>query len=222
MTLVSGKSFGQENKHNQIWTDVSASLKLSKKLTLTPELGYRTEPGLDLHQAYLRTYFSYRPNKTVKLSAWAAQFNSWRPGMFRGMEVRTSQFVYLFWPRINGFKFEHRFGFDQRMFYLPGYELRKQVHRSRFKIALHSPKFSVFEARRKFYANAGFEILRNMNQGENGLWIDHDWVTAAFGMELNDEVRLEANMLLINCLNPLTYQFEREITVFRLRLKCKL
>jgi hypothetical protein len=128
----------------------------------------------------------------------------------------------LYWPQIGGFKFEHRFGLDQRMFYLPGYELRKTVHRSRYKLGLHTPAFALFGSEKRFYANASFEVLRNMNQAETALLIDHDWVTVVFGARLTENIKLESNVLLINCLDPETLDFEREISVFRLRLKCNL
>jgi hypothetical protein len=214
--------WAQVINHNQVWTDVSASFKATERLIITPETGYRIEPSIQMNQVYFRTYFSYRATDKIKLSVWAAHFNTWRANGQRAMEVRTSQYVYLFWPRIKGFKFEHRFGLDQRMFYHPGYELRKYVHRSRFRLGLHTPRFSMLGSERRFYANGSFEILRNMNQTEVAQWIDHDWITVVFGVELNQRMKLETNVLLINCLDPLTSDFEREITVFRLRLKCKL
>ena len=108
------------------------------------------------------------------------------------------------------------------MFYQPGYELQGHVHRSRVKIGLHTPQFSLFGSQKGFYANAGFELLRNMNQLETRQWFDHDWITAALGYRVTSSVKIEANMLLINGLNPITNEFEREITVYRLRLKYSL
>lgn len=219
ISLLSLRAQGQDNNHNQAWFDISGSIKLSDQLSLIPEVGFRTEPSIDLNQVYFRTYLNFRPHRAIKLSAWAAQFNSWRSDNQRATEVRTSQFVSVYWPRVAGFKFEYRLGLDQRIFFLPGYELRKYVHRSRIKIGLHTPVFSLLKSPKAFYGNGSFEVLRNMNQQEVIQWIDHDWISVTLGYRLSESLKIEANMLLINLLDPVTNDFEREITVYRLRFK---
>ena len=59
------------------------------------------------------------------------------------------------------------------------------------RIGLHSPAFSIIGSGRNFYANASFELLRNMNQKELVQWVDHDWVTVILGYQVNDVIKLE-------------------------------
>jgi hypothetical protein len=87
------------------------------------------------------------------------------------------------------------------------------------RIGLHSPVFAVIGSTKSFYANGSFEVLRNVNQKEITQWIDHDWITATLGYKISEAMKIEANLLLINLLDPITHEFEREITVFRLRFK---
>lgn len=220
--LPASRGNAQNLQHRQAWFDLSLRIKPLKNFSVTPEIGYRTEPGIRLNQVYLRTYLSYQVHKNIKLSVWAAQFNSSKPANQRAIEVRTSQFLTLYWPNIAGFRFAHRLGLDQRFFYLPGYEMSRQVHRSRVRIGLHTPGFGIFGSSKKLYANASFEVLHNINQGETSLWIDHDWITMVLGFRMNENVNIEANILLINLLDPISMEFEREITAFRLRLKGNL
>jgi hypothetical protein len=219
LSLSNSRSQAQNSQHNQAWFDASLKIKPTPKLTVTPEVGYRSEPAIKLNQVYLRTYLTYQVHKNVKLSVWAAHFNSWKPAKQRAIEVRTSQFVSLFWPNVAGFRFEHRLGLDQRLFYFSGYALNKYVHRSRVRLGLHTPNFALLGTSKNFYANASFEVLRNINQSETTQWVDHDWITMVVGFRMNKNLKIEANILMINLFDPIELEFEREITVFRLRLK---
>ena len=215
-TEVSAQKF----RHNQIWLDLTSTFKLTNTLKSNVEIGYRVEPSEKLNQTYFRSMLFYTPQKYIKMSLWVAQYNSRRPEG-SAIELRTSEFLYVSWPSIQGFKFVHRFGLDQRMFYTSGYDLSKYVHRSRYRFGLHSPYFSLFKSKPSYYVKVSFEVLKNINQQDAAIWVDHDWLSLNLGYSVNKKLSLEAHILLIHGFNPITQDFEGEISVMRLRLKFK-
>lgn len=212
-------SLAQEINHNQVWLDATGTIGLSKKLKISPELGYRTEPASGLDQFYLRSYLGYTPHKQVKLNLGVGHFSTYASGNFKVTELRTSEFLTFCWPQVGGFTFEQRLGFDQRMYYQQNYDYFKTVHRSRYRIGINSPTFSVFNSGPIMYSSASFELLSNINKEEVQLWIDHDWITFILGAKISKDVRVEGHVLLINKMNPEIAKFQREISVFRLRVK---
>jgi len=217
--LLPGMSTAQEINHNQVWLDATGAIPLSNKLTVSPELGYRSEPLSNLDQFYLRTYLGYSPHQLVKLNIGVGHFTTLVASDFKVTEIRTSEFLSFCWPQIGGFKVVQRVGLDQRMYYQQDYDYSKTIHRSRYRIGLKSPMFSVLGSGKKLYSSASFELLSNINNEEVQLWIDHDWITIIMGAKISKTVNLEGHVLLINKLDPEMNKFQREISVFRLRLK---
>jgi hypothetical protein len=217
LALASGNGKAQSLTHQQYWIDINPNFTLTNKINLATEIGYRTEPTINIRQTYFRGFLKFDLHDKVKLSVGAAEFVSWRERDFKSTELRLEQYFTIVWPKIGGFKFTHRFGVNQRWFSYPESN-SLFVCRSRYRLGLHSPKFSVLHSSDRFYASASVEFLRNINTYEDGQWFDHEWVTAVVGAEISKRVKLEGHLLLINRNLPESHDFLREASALRLRI----
>ncbi len=211
-------SQAQEKKEFQVWSDFSLSYNLGEKWKVGGDLGYRIIPSSKSQTTYIRPGIVFHPNRIVKFTAGFANFNYLRSAATNSTEIRAFQFVTLSWPQMNGFKFKHRLGLEQRNFFITDIDIYKFVHRFRYYLNFKSPKFNLFAIKSPFFVSGNFELLTNINDSDLGRLFDHHRVTVGVGNLINDKFRIELKYKILSVANPVSKTFINEIDVIRLRL----
>jgi Protein of unknown function (DUF2490) len=218
MLMAHSASKAQSRSEFQIWTDFTPSYKLAEQWEVGGDLGYRIQPSNGGQIAYIRPGITYKANGVVKFTVGIANFNTWGPEVFIKREIRTFQFIYISWPNIAGFKFNHRLGIEQRWFNLPQLNLKEYVNRSRYYLEVKSPEFTLFKLKSPFFVTANLEILRDIGQNELGRLLDHNRYTLGIGSQISKQFRADIRVKLINIVDPTIKNFVREINILRVRL----
>ncbi|MGL1888422.1 MAG: DUF2490 domain-containing protein [Reichenbachiella sp.] len=166
LVLLPFLSKGQEVFTTHLgWTDLTLWYKLNDNLKVGGDMGYRTTfDNFEYHLAYVRPTIRWQPNPLYNLTFAISDFHTLIEGIDLN-EVRLAQEAMLFWPKVGGFKFDHRLRFEERFFYIN--DIKENQYRTRYRLALHPPNFTLFgKDTSPFYSAVTFEAFLNLNNSE--------------------------------------------------------
>jgi uncharacterized protein DUF2490 len=208
----------QSTSKFQVWSDFNPSFKLNENWKIGGDIGYRIEPSTNIQSLYVRPGVNYNPNGIINFTFGVANFNTIRVDKFNTTEFRSFQFIVLKWPNIGGFRFKHRIGLEQRIFFVESIDLNEFSHRARYFFEVKSPNFNLFDIGSPFFAMGNFELLKNVNINEIESLFDHNRYTVGLGNVISDKLRVELRYKIISFADPALKSFVKEIDVLRIRL----
>lgn len=218
IAICLNKAQAQSNSNFQVWSDLNASIKLNEKLDFGGDIGYRIEPSSNDQTIYIRPILGYNASNILNFSFGGAIFNTFRSDIFNSSEFRAFQFVVLKWPKFGGFEFKHRFGLEQRFFYIENFDFDGFSHRMRYYLEVKTPSFELFNSKFLFFVMGNFELLTDLNKNEVVSLFDHNRITIGVGSQISEKIKVELRSKLISFVNPVLNSYVREIGVMRIRL----
>ena len=217
LLAATSQSQSQSNPAFQIWTDFNPRIQLNQKLKIVGDIGYRIEPESNAQSFILRGALRYSPNRILSLDLGLGEFITWDTEIFNSSEFRTFQFLFLNWPNLGEFKFQHRLGIEQRWFNFSDFDAKEFVHRARYRLGLKSPDFSIFGSSIPFYIKANVEFLRDLNDEEISVFIDGDRFMIGLGSLWTDKLRTELQFQIMALNDPAIKKFIRDVDLIRIR-----
>jgi len=212
----------QEVSYFQIWTDFNPTFTLNKNFMLKGDVGYRIKPSTTTQIFLIRGAVRYMPGKIFGMDAGLGSFNLWDSEYSNSTEFRIYEYLFLNWPSIWGFKFNLRLGFEQRWFRFHELLTNKFVHRSRLRIGVKSPEFKLIKDLFPFYGVMNAEWLRDLNDEDIGLLIDHNRFMIGLGAQVNEKLRTELQFQIMGLKEAQLSTVIREVTLLRARVFYKI
>lgn len=212
------ESWSQSDPNFQIWTDFNPRIRLSERFKIVGDIGYRIEPESSAQSFLIRGAARYSPNQILSFDLGLAEFITWNTKFFNSSEFRTFQFLFVNWPSLGKFKFQHRFGLEQRIFRFNDLRDNQFVHRARYRLGLRSPDFRLFGSSIPFYIKANAELLRDLNDEDVSVLINGDRFMVGIGSLLSEKLRTELQFQVMALNDPVIQKFIRNIDLIRVRV----
>jgi hypothetical protein len=217
LLAATSQSQSQSNPAFQIWTDFNPRVRLTEQFKIVGDIGYRIEPESSAQSFLIRGAARYSPNQILSFDLGLAEFITWNTSFFNSSEFRTFQFLFVNWPNIGKFRFQHRLGIEQRIFRFSDLRANQFVHRARYRLGVKSPEFSLFGSTIPFYIKANAELLRDLNDEDISVLIDGDRFMIGFGSLLSEKLRSELQFQVMALHDPAIKKFIRNIDLIRIR-----
>lgn len=192
--LISQTSKAQLNEEKidfQSWTDLTLSYKFNQQFSIGGDLGIRGMfSSKDWTLFYIRPKVRYVFSQFFSTDGGLGYFYTSNTDFDNSSELRFYQDFNFIWPDLGFVIFQHRFRFEQRLFYYENLE-NDFGARSRYQIKLQSRDFHLFNAERPFYLNAMVEGFIPFNESAQERFVNNARINAGLGKRFSEKLRSE-------------------------------
>ncbi len=202
----------------QTWSDITTIHFFTDKWIYSGDYGVRgVLSGQDWQTLYARPTFRYNITPSLHARAGMALFYTYDQLIKNQLELRFHQEVNLKWPEVPGFIFKHMVRFEERFFFYK--ELDKEFSaRARYRFAIESPDYKLFNIKGPFYGLANIEFFLPLGNQSTERYINNTRIVAGIGQRASQKFRYELHYIFQNSRKFIDDSLKTSEHILRLRL----